>query len=193
MLVCSSRARWPGPAPPPPPSPHSSLPHVTPTPRGPGLLALPTLLHAFLLPCASRVPALHLPCHLQPGSSRGGAHGPLRQVLCVSPARGGRDCGASGRGGAHGAGMGRPGGGEGGVPVGELSGRSPTLFFSPSRLIWRHQARGRFYPNTLPRNSARREPEPTGAWQVHWGPGRSREGLKLGRARPRAGPLAVGR
>lgn len=49
-------------------------PTATPTPRVPVSLHSPP--HAFLLPRALRVPTHHLPCHLQPGRSRGGAHGP---------------------------------------------------------------------------------------------------------------------
>lgn len=59
------------------------------------------------------------PCHLQPGSSRGGAHGPLLQALCASPAPGGRDCSALGRSDALQAEKGRAGGVRVGVPIGE--------------------------------------------------------------------------
>lgn len=136
---------------------HSSPFQHYPHPRGPvSTLSPPFSTPSSFLPArAPRVPALHLPCHLQLGHSRGGAHGPLLQALLASlPAAGGT---AALRDKAVQAGRGRE-------DQRERGWRCPEAI---PRLIWRRRVRGLFHPDTGHRNSAGREPELTGALQMH--------------------------
>lgn len=114
------------PAPPPPPSPppESLLPPTaTPSPGS----QPPCAPHALSSSLAGtpRVLVPHLPRHLQPGLSGGGAQSPLFQALCYPflSREGLRRCGTA----QGGPGVGRETLGRGWVLVSQPAGLSPTL------------------------------------------------------------------